>query len=254
MLTWTNMAWPDDPYRTGQQLFRRPSPMLAAFAVLPPGPAPIHGSTAVAVVYLPFPRVGPLTVTEDTLMFGFRAAAIPGNADLPRLARVVDLDLMQACRHARYLASYAPVPVLEALLDAVPGLICRGLAAVASGWADRRSPARGMAALIDLSDGHRSLAATCRAAGLAQPAPPGRADGGFDLPEQASTELHAAAAAGIALTMALVCARGLDLYHWDGTLHTAQVMSAAVWDLFPHAEWEDAAAVRLADLREAGKR
>jgi len=36
MLTWTNMTRPEDPYRTGQQLYRRPSPQLAAFTVTTP--------------------------------------------------------------------------------------------------------------------------------------------------------------------------------------------------------------------------
>ncbi len=31
--TYTNLVWPGDPYRTGQQLFRRPQPRLAAFSV-----------------------------------------------------------------------------------------------------------------------------------------------------------------------------------------------------------------------------
>ena len=35
MHVYTNMAWPDDPYRTGQQLYRRPAPRLAAFATWP---------------------------------------------------------------------------------------------------------------------------------------------------------------------------------------------------------------------------
>jgi hypothetical protein len=30
MRTWTNLPWPDDPYRTGQQLYRKPDSRLAA--------------------------------------------------------------------------------------------------------------------------------------------------------------------------------------------------------------------------------
>jgi hypothetical protein len=33
--TWTNLARPGDPYGTGQQLYRRPCPKLAAFTVAP---------------------------------------------------------------------------------------------------------------------------------------------------------------------------------------------------------------------------
>ena len=75
MQTWTNLAWPDDPYRTGQQLYRRPAPRLAAFTTWPAvtsGPA-VPATTA--VVYLPLHRTRPVTVTAQTLTFGFRAAS-----------------------------------------------------------------------------------------------------------------------------------------------------------------------------------
>ena len=36
MRQYTNLAWPDAPYRTQRQLDRRPGPLLAAFAAWPP--------------------------------------------------------------------------------------------------------------------------------------------------------------------------------------------------------------------------
>ena len=53
MEIYTNMAWPDDPYRTGQQLYPRPAPRLAAFTL---ESSPARGSlmtTSAAIVYLP---------------------------------------------------------------------------------------------------------------------------------------------------------------------------------------------------------
>jgi hypothetical protein len=35
-----------------------------------------------------------------------------------------------------------------------------------------------------------------------------------------------------ALAIALVCARHLGRYRWDGTLHTGPVIAAAAWDRF----------------------
>ena len=35
-----------------------------------------------------------------------------------------------------------------------------------------------------------------------------------------------------ALLMALVCARHLGRYSWDGTLDTADIMAASTWDCF----------------------
>ncbi len=72
MRTWTNLTWPDDPYRTGQQLYRRPVPRLAGFTRRVSGcPVP----AAAAIVYLPLHRTQMVNVTEQTLAFGFRAAS-----------------------------------------------------------------------------------------------------------------------------------------------------------------------------------
>ena len=75
MRTWTNLPWPDDPYRTGQQLYRRPAGRLAAFTTWPT----VAGGRAVplttAIVYLPLDRSRPVSVTGQTLAFGFRAVS-----------------------------------------------------------------------------------------------------------------------------------------------------------------------------------
>ena len=56
MRAYTNLTWPDDPYRTGQQLYRRPVSRLAAFAARPGrrGRPPVPA--AAAIVYLPLHR------------------------------------------------------------------------------------------------------------------------------------------------------------------------------------------------------
>ena len=106
MHTWTNMAAPDDPYRTGQQLYRRPCPMLAAFTVAPPADASHPAPAAIGIVYLPLHRTQMLAIPEETLTFGFRAAGATRAAETPLLAAVADVDLLQARRHAAVLAGH----------------------------------------------------------------------------------------------------------------------------------------------------
>jgi hypothetical protein len=240
MRTYTNMAWPDDPYRASQQLYRRPSPMLAAFAVMPPGQCPVTAPAAVAVAYLPLHRTRAITVNQDTLAFGFRAASTADAACVPRLAGVADLDLMQARRHARFLAGHALAADLHALREAASGLPARGLTAVESGWADRPLGARGAATMIEIRDGSHDLADTCRQAWvLASPASTASDVTAGHPAEPWTAERLAAAAAERALVIALACARGVDRYRWEGTICTARIMAATAWDLFPSAAWDD---------------
>jgi hypothetical protein len=104
MRTWTNLPWPDDPYRTGQQLYRRPAGRLAAFTTWPAAAGGQAVPLTTAIVYLPLHRSKPVTVTGQTLTFGFRAVSAGDPVELPAVGAVADLDLMQARRHAAVLA------------------------------------------------------------------------------------------------------------------------------------------------------
>ena len=143
------MAWPDDPYRTGQQLYRQ---ARAPAGRVHRGAArrcrPSRRPRRPAIVYLPLHRTRTLAVTGQTLTFGFRAASTTGAAEAAALAALADLDLMQARRHAadpgRVHAGQRPHRAAEAA-----GATLRGLAAVQADWADRRTSARGQAAMFD---------------------------------------------------------------------------------------------------------
>ncbi len=232
MRTWTNLAWPDDPYRTGQQLYPRPAPRLAAFTV---GLAEGGGRPAchsAAIVYLPLHRTRTVAVTGQTVGFGFRAASIDGVAEAAALVQVADLDLMQARRHAAVLAGNLLDCELAALRSAVPDAVLRGVAAVEREWADRDAPAKGRAAMIDCGldlPTARSLEQACQQARITPLAE--RAIGGLEAP--AAAELAAAAAVGRALSIALVCARHLDGCTWQGTLDIGEIIAASAWDCFP---------------------
>ena len=142
MRTYTNMAWPEDPYRTGQQLYPRPAPRLASFATGPPPAYRAQAARSAAIVYLPLHRTKTLTVTGQTLTFGFRAASITGEAEAGALAALADLDLLQARRHAAILTGCMLGSELTGLQMAA-GATLRGLAAVQAEWSSRRMSARG---------------------------------------------------------------------------------------------------------------
>jgi hypothetical protein len=221
--TWTNLAWPDDPYRTGQQLYRRPVPRLAAFTTTQATDDSHPAAAAAAIVYLPLHRTRMVSVTEQTLMFGFRVASITDPAEVAGLAAVADLDLLQARRHAAVLAGYLLASDLAALRHDGDAAGLRGLAAVEREWADRGT-VTGKAATFDC--------------GLDLP-------GGLPLKEsceQAGLVVHPAAgspagwqAVARALMIALVCARHQGRYQWDGILRIGQVMATTAWDCLPGA-------------------
>jgi hypothetical protein len=227
MRTCTNLTWPDDPYRTGQQLYRRPVPRLAAFAT---GQAAADGRpapAAVAIVYLPLHRTRTVTVTEQTLTFGFRAARAEDRADMSALAAIADLDLIQARRHAAVLAGYLLADDLAALRQAGDAARLRGLAAVEREWS-ARGKTGGRAATFDCGldmTGRPLLEDACQQAGIAT----GRG-GSMSGADQPAVCPAATLAVERALMIALVCARHQDRYEWAGALRVGQVMAAAAWD------------------------
>ncbi len=238
MRTYTNLAWPEDPYRTGQQLYRRPTSMLTAFTIAAPARGSRYGPMAAATVYLPLHRTRALAVTEQTLVFGFRAASIDDHIGAAALAAAADLDLMRARRHAAILAGHVLPGEVAALRLPLGGAPMRGLAAVQRAWRDRHVPAPGGAAMFDcLLDlpGHPSLLQACQRAGIA--VSPGFAySGGFGggLDPLVRGELAAAHATERALIIALVCARHLSRCTWPTPLHSASIMTDSVWDCFAH--------------------
>jgi hypothetical protein len=225
MRSYTNLTWPDDPYRTGQQLYRRPVPRLAAFTAGRTATGGLLVPSAVAIVYLPLHRTQAMSVTEQTLTFGFRAASADHPADVSALAAVADLDLMQARRHAAVLAGHQLAGDLAVLRQAGDTAALRGLAAVEREWAVR-GKAAGRALTFDCAldlPQTSPLELACQQAGLA-------VGSGSDGPDgcQAVT-----LAVERALVIALVCARHLGRYQWPGVLRTGPVLAAATWDCLP---------------------
>ena len=228
MQIYTNMAWPNDPYRTGQQLYPRPAPQLAAFTMESSRARGSLITTSAAIVYLPLHRTRPVTVTGQTLTFGFRAASITSEAEAGALAGIADLHLSQARRHAAILTGSMLSRTL-AELQLLAGITLRGLSAVQQEWASRHAPAQGRAAMFDcpgdlpgqpfLEDAYQQAGLTTR---------PGYLPAGPD--DTAAAEMLAALMVERALVIALVCAWYLGRYGWDGTLNTGDIMAASTWD------------------------
>jgi hypothetical protein len=231
MRTYTNLAWPEDPYRTGQQLYRRPPPRLAAVTMNRAGDGSRRlACLSVAIVYLPLHRTKTLTVTGQTVAFGFHAASIAGTAEAPGLARLAGLDLLQARRHAAVLTGHMLGDDLTALRNLAGDLVPRGIVALEREWADRHDPASGKAAMLDCGldlPGGAPLAEACQQAriSVSTEAP------ALDAP--AAGELTVIMAVHRALAIALVAARHLDRYTWEGTLHTHEILAAGAWDRLP---------------------
>ena len=76
--------------------------------------------------------------------------------------------------------------------------------------------------------GQPFLEDACQQASLT--ATPGYLPAGLD--ETAAARMLAALMVERALIMALVCARQLGRYNWDGTLDIADIMAASTWDCF----------------------
>ena len=245
MRTYTNMTWPDDPYRTGQQLYRRPDPRLAAFTAERTAMGDRLVPSAVAIVYLPLHRTQAMSVTEQTLTFGFRAASTGDPADLPALAAVADLDLMQGRRHAAVLAGHLLADDLAALQQPGDAAALRGLAAVEREWAARGKVA-GRAATFDCGldlPQAPSLDLACQQAGIAAGSGVDEVDGGEAV----------MLAVERALMIALVCARHQGRYEWAGILRTGPVLAAATWDCLPQPA-TDTVALTSQTVPESGIR
>lgn len=103
MHTFTNMAWPDDPYGTGQ-LWRQEPQLLAGFAIT--GTAADQAPRAYAVTYLRLHRTKAVELTAG-VSFGFRAAATVAGDDMGELAGLLDLDALRARRLAKVVAGFA---------------------------------------------------------------------------------------------------------------------------------------------------
>lgn len=254
MPAFTNMAWPEDPYGTGQ-LWRREPPLLAAFSALWPATG-ARALAAYAVVYLRLHRTQPVDLSEG-VGFGFRAVVAATGGEVPELVRLIDLDALRARRLAKVVAGYCLAGDLRQIGSLAAGDIGRGIRGLADAWDAPNEIRPGLAQVLDLGgrDGYPDLATVAADAGILagsvarafEPQPVVGAMASGAAGQAASENLGARGAkedrerraqwlAACATERALVCAvtagRMLGRHTWDQALDIGAAMAANAWDCY----------------------
>lgn len=246
MQSFTNLAWPADPFGTTQRPFVKSSEMLTSIAVKDCGQCDCLHPIAVAISYLRLHRKRPISVRESTFNFGFYAVSMRLKEEASDLLRLVDEELTRARRHAKILAGHMIPSTLSTLRRAAPNQHARGVEAVERAWPDRHEPARGLARLIDVAldvPNCLDLRDGCREVNLSLPSikhalhvPFPDDMGGETFHEGTSLEAEQwlpAAAIEYALVVGLVAAKWLGVYAWDDELNIHSIMAASAWDCVP---------------------
>jgi hypothetical protein len=231
----TNMAWPDDPYGTGQ-LWRKEPWLLAAFAIGCRVHEQYTRPISYAVAYLRLHRTQAIDVT-DGVSFGFRAVTTGTDAEREQMSGLFDLDALRARRLAKIVAGWCladDLAVMQAQWSS--GEAGRGTYGLADAWAsrDQRNPA--LARMCDVAD-HRPAPE----AGLATMAANSDLDISAipnigELPGSQQAALAARVTAQ-ALVCALLAGKILDRITWEGPLDVCAVLAASSGDCFTPADY-----------------
>lgn len=246
MPQYTNLSWPDDPYGTGQQLYRRSKDLLAGFSVLWADDGAQALPVACAVAYLRLHRTHAVSLDPAEIDFGFRAVAVSGSRDIEDLAVVFDLDLLQARRHAVIMAGYSLTDDLYCM-DRAVSLTMRGVQAVKDDWPRRDRSQRGKARMVDTA-GYRAatvenLHQHCDRFDIA----PDSAPGGLAMPSEVAkrcaalgdpdaTQWLARAAVEKALVISLIAGRLEYRCTWSGRVDVSASLAAQAWPEFAPAQ------------------
>lgn len=237
MRTDTNMAWPDDPYGTGQ-LWRKEPRLLAGFAISFLPRAQREWPVSYAVAYLRLRRTQAIDLTSG-VSFGFRAVTIESDADLGMFLEVFDLDAMRARRLAKVVAGWRLAEDL-ALLSAHSGrAVHRGIQSLAESWRDQphRNPALGEMCDVACGGTVATDLATVAASNGIDISPVGGACQSLDFPNTSS----AARSTSRALIYALIAGRILDRFTWDSPLDVEAIIAANAGDCFSAQDLRPAA-------------
>jgi hypothetical protein len=228
MPAYTNMAWPSDPYGTGQ-LWRKEPRLLVGLAV--------HGlngedqdGLGSAITYLRLSRTPPTDLTAS-LSFGFRAAAAITPDERDHMVRLFDLEVLRARRLAKIIAGYHLADELAGVC-AISQQHGRGIQGLRDWWEGHDDGSAGLARTFDLAQEETSarvgLATVAQASGIALPA---------EHPaEEPTAKRLAAVATERALLCALVAGRSLGQAFWEGCLDCDAVIAANAWDCFDNPE------------------
>lgn len=262
MPTYTNMAWPDDPYGTGQ-LWRQEPPLLAGFAVLWAGDSEEAAPVSYAVAYLRLHRTQAVDLTQG-VTFGFRATAAVSSDQREELVSLFDLDALRARRLAKIVAGCFLARDLCGMGALAVGETGRGIRGLAAAWGcSEGSSSPGLARTFDVADENtpcggdllkasadigiapsaalrafeqqKAIGATADIAGeqaSSENLPAGEQD------SVRSAERLAACSTERALICAIIAGRMLGRHTWNGLLNTGEAMAANAWDCYPAQDFD----------------
>lgn len=229
MRSTTNLAWPTEPFGTGQRPFGKDQPMLAALAIEWQGYVlrPVWG----CAVYLTVRSTRTLTLDGFSPSFGYEVLTLEPGDEPAMLVERMDELLVASRRQAKFLAGHHLAPDLDRLAGFATTRRFPGVDGVRQLWSNRAEKGRGMAKMVDTAHdfdppGPVALTAACGRANLtatvlADPdSAPGRSDPAV-LVRQALTRT---------LAVGLIAARSTGRYDWSSPVDVDELVTAAAWD------------------------
>lgn len=230
MVVLSNLAWPEDPFATGQ-VWRKKSSLLAAMATHAHVGSDVPASYSMVFLRLPTARRQPAVVTQQDLRFGFKTI-VKTKADPKTAIRgALDLDLLHAARHAHSLAGHGLRDQLERLDAGTPTQ--RGVSAL-RGLLKEAPKRRGVQPRVcDTSAAGANLSSISRKHRLTG------WHGGKCIAEDVDDEVSAAhfercGALSLqeALVVALACASRAQYLQWSEPFSLGELLDQNVWDCF----------------------
>jgi len=266
MASYTNMAWPEDPYGTGQ-LWRREPHLLAGLAVCWTGEAGQAVPVCYAVAYLRLHRTRPVDLTSG-VSFGFRTVVAAAGDEVRDLVRMFDLDVLRARRLAKVVAGCSLARDLHAFDALAVGDVGRGIRGLAAVWGADDGDNPGLARVFDIADEHAQsqgdLAVASARVGVSAStvrwafAPQHTIDAmagiarGQRAGENAacenpvgrepdmirSVDWLGACSTERALVCAITAGRMLDRHIWEGPPDIGKAMAVNAWDCFRSLDFD----------------
>jgi len=225
----TNMAWPDEPYGTGQ-LWRKEPWLLAGFAIRFLTQDQQTYPVSYAVAYLRLHRTQTIDLTSG-VSFGFRAITIDTKVELGHLLRIFDLDVMRARRLAKIVSGWRLADDLAAMHAHVGREADRGIQGLAESWIDQRHANSALAQMCDVAYDYAEPTDD-----LATTATKSRIDiSAVRRVCEHPSRLNMSPAAWSttrALIYGLIAGRTLNRFSWQGSLNVAAAIEANAGDCF----------------------
>jgi hypothetical protein len=227
MRTATNMAWPDDPYGTGQ-LWRKEPRLLAGFAVASLTDGPQVYPVSYAATYLRLHRTQAVDLTPG-INFGFRAVSIDTNAELSPLLQVFDMDVMRARRLAKIVAGWRLAEDLAVMRTHSVQQVGRGIQGLVESWSDRGHSNLALAQMCDVAYDQPVAAADLATVAISYGIDISAVREVCEPPDRLSMSL-AAWSTIRALICALIAGRALSRFTWQGSLDIGVAVAANAGD------------------------